>query len=290
MRLFEAIFLGIVQGVAEFLPISSSGHLAIFKNIFGLGDVGIAFDVLLHVGTLIAVFVAYWKDIKELIINGVGIIVDFIFNIMAFIKGKINKSQPEYRKIIQSNYRKFVLLVIVSTIPTGIMGILGDDLIESVSTGLVIPGICLLITGVLLLISDMLAGGKKRIGETTYKNALAIGIVQGIAILPGISRSGSTITAGLLCKFDRSYAVKYSFIMSIPSILGAAVIKLKDIGTQNLTGGEITSYVIGAIVAAIVGFISIKTMLLVVRKKKFKFFAYYCFLAGVFALVGFFIS
>lgn len=289
MNIAETIFLGIVQGIAEFLPVSSSGHLAIFKNIFGLQEMGITFDVLLHLGTLLAVFLVYWKDIKKLIIDGIGIIVDCFRNIITFIRCKIHKTKPQYIKVINSTYRRFALLIIVSTIPTGIIGILASDLIESVSAGLIIPGICLLITGVLLLISDSIESGMKKIADTSYKNAIIIGIAQGFATLPGISRSGTTITACLLSKFDRSYAVKYSFIMSIPAILGAAIVELKDIGSENLSSGLLINYLIGMVVAAVVGYISIKTMLIVVRNKKFKYFAYYCFLAGTFAIVGNFV-
>lgn len=279
MGLFEAIFLGIVQGITEFLPVSSSGHLAIFKNIFGMEDIGLSFDILFHVGTLLAVFVVYWRDIARLIYDGVGIVVDFCANIGIFFVNLSAEQKRAYRRVINSAYRKFAMLVIVSTIPTGIIGILGKDLIEEASATLLIPGLCLLITGTLLLISDSMKDGRKTPKQTTYPNAIFMGVCQGFATLPGISRSGTTITSGLVCGLRRDFAVKYSFIMSIPAIMGAAVLDLKDFGT-DVTKAEMTNGIIGMLFAAIVGYICIKTMLVIVRNKKFKFFAYYCYLIG----------
>lgn len=290
MNIFETIFLGIVQGVAEFLPVSSSGHLAIFKNIFGLSEVGLVYDILLHIGTLMAVFIVFWKDIRKLISNGILMLVDFFINISIFlhnIKNK-NKNKP-YREILSTSYRRFVMLVIVSSFPTAIIGYLMSDMIESVAAGLIVPGIGLLLSGTVLIISDLLPEGFKKSDNASWWNAIFIGVVQGVSTIPGISRSGSTITAALFCKFDRKFAVKYSFIMSIPAILGASLLELKDIGKEQLTGSEWGNYLIGMVVAGFVGFICIKTMLFIVRKRKFKFFAIYCYAAGIFAIIGNFV-
>jgi len=289
IELLQSVFLGVVQGVAEFLPVSSSGHLAIFKNIFGMEDVGVSFDVLLHIGTLIAVFIVYWKDIISLISDGIGIIIDFFANIGIFINNRVVEEKKAYRKVICNGYRKFAMLVVVSTIPTGIIGLLGEELIDQASATLIVPGVCLLITGTLLLISDSLPDGKKVPKTTSYGNAIFIGIAQGIATLPGISRSGTSITAELACGLKRDFAVKYSFIMSIPAILGAAVLKLKDFGSEGLGGYTMFTYAVGMLVSAIVGYICIKTMLVVVRNKKFKYFAYYCYAVGVVAIIGHFV-
>ncbi len=288
MSLIEAIIMGFIQGVTEFLPVSSSGHLAIFKNFFGLKEVGVAFDVLLHLGTLIAVFIAFFGDIKDLVVNGFGLLYDCIRNTGIFVSNKIKKQNKAYHQVINTPYRRFAMLVIVTTIPTGIMGILFDDIIENASKALIIPGICLLITGVLLLIADCTPEGKKDENDVTYKNAFGIGVCQGFATLPGISRSGTTIVACLVSRMDKTFAVKYSFIMSIPVILGAAILKIKDLSEQNISGGEITNYTVGMAVAAIVGYICIKTMLKVVRQKKYKMFAYYCFIMGAVSIIGFF--
>lgn len=288
MSLWNAIILGIVQGAAEFLPVSSSGHLAILKNVFGLSDVSISFDILLHMGTLIAVFLVYWRDIVRLVKDGIGIIADSCYNIYAAVARRRGQN-IRYRKVICSAYRKFAMLVIVSTIPTGILGIVTKDVIAAVEKTLLVPGICLLITGVLLLICDLLPAGRKTPKQTTWGNAVFLGLAQGFAILPGISRSGATITAGCFCGLRRDFAVKYSFIMSIPAILGAMVLEGKEVFTSELAPGELRNYLIGALVAAVVGYICIRTLLLVVRNKSFRFFAYYCFVIGAVAIIAHFV-
>ena len=143
----------------------------------------------------------------------------------------------------------------------------------------------LIITSVLLYISDLAGNGRKRVNQVRYTDAGFIGIVQGLATLPGISRSGSTITAGLLCGFDRTFAVKYSFIMSIPAVLGAVILEIKDFVALSLSGAEIRNYLIGTLVATVVGFISIRIMVSVIKKKKYKYFAYYCFVVGLAAII-----
>ena len=294
MSLLESIILGFIQGVTEFLPVSSSGHLAVFKNFFGLQEAGITFDILLHVGTLVAVFICFWKDIWELIVNGVGIIVDICKNIGVFFVNKLNGKKPgftlkPYNKIISTPYRRYVMLIIIATIPTGIMGVLFKDLIEQVSMSLIVPGICLLMTSVILLIADNTKDGRENEENVSFGKAGFVGVCQGFATLPGISRSGTTITACLLAGMDRAFAVKFSFIVSIPAILGAAVLDVPDMFKETLSSGEIVNSVVGTVVAAVVGYVCIKTMLKVVRKKKFKGFAAYCAIMGLVAVIGFFI-
>lgn len=295
MSLLESIILGFIQGVTEFLPVSSSGHLAIFKNFFGLQEVGISFDILLHVGTLVAVFICFWSDIWELIVNGVGIVIDVCKNIGRFFGNLINGKKPEYTKkdyvkVLETPYRRYVMLILIATIPTGIMGILLKDTIERVSAALLIPGICLLITSVLLLIADNAKDGNDIEGTTSYKKAGFIGICQGLATMPGISRSGTTITACLMAGLDRAFAVKFSFIVSIPAILGAAVLDIPDMFTESISMTEWVNYGVGTVVSAVVGFVCIKTMLKVVRQKKFKGFSLYCAIMGLVAIIGYFVT
>lgn len=297
MKLWEAIVMGIVQGLAEFLPISSSGHLALFKNILGIdleAAGGLLFDVMLHFGTLVAIFVVFWKDIKKLIIEGVSIIGDFFINVGRFFSNRIGqagKNEPkEYKKVIDGAYRKFVMMVIVSTIPTGIIGVLLDNFIEKASESVIIPGVGLIITAILLTIADHAELGKKRPNQISYTEAGIVGIAQGIATMPGISRSGTTITTCLKLGFDKNFAVKYSFIMSIPAVLGAVVLKLKDFASITFETATIVNYTIGTIVSAVVGYICIKTMLVIVRGKKFKGFAFYCFIVGAIAIIWNFVG
>lgn len=290
MELWKAIVMGIIQGVAEFLPISSSGHLALFKHILDidLETGGLLFDIMLHFGTLVAVFICFWKDIKKLVVEGFGILGDFFGNIGRWfynLTAKKDSGRKEMKKVVSTAYRKFVMMVLVSTIPTGILGILLKDVIETASATVLVPGICLLVTGVLLLIADFVKPGIKRPNQISYGEAGMVGIAQGIATMPGLSRSGTTITACLLCGFDKNFAVKYSFIMSIPAVLGAVVLELKDFAQIQLKPMDFLNYGVGTVVAAVVGYICIKTMLVVVRGKKFKYFACYCFLAGAIAII-----
>lgn len=286
MTLINAVILGIIQGLAEFLPISSSGHLAILEEVLKVKNAGMFFDVMLHLGTLVAIFIAYWSDIKKLVAEGIMIVRDAIINFFRFFYNITHRQKPKsYIHIVHSPYRKFVMLIIVSTIPTGIIGVVFKDVVSSASSSLLIVGICLLITGIILLVSDVLPAGNKRPNQVGYTQAGIIGVVQGLATLPGISRSGSTITACLLCGFDKSFAVKYSFIMSIPAVLGAVVLELKDFAELTIEKAELLYYGIGTLLAAIVGYICIKTMLVVVRGKKFRYFAYYCFVVGAFAII-----
>ena len=289
MSLLQAIIMGFIQGLTEFLPVSSSGHLALFKILFGVEtDTGILFDVLLHVGTLAAICVVYYKDIWKLITEGVCILRDVFINLILFFKNRIQKETEPYRRIVNSSYRKFVMLILVSTIPTGIIGFVERDVVEMASEILIVPGICLIVTAVLLFVADRVKDGDKLPKNVTYTNAFGIGIAQGIATLPGLSRSGTTITACLLSGFNRNFAVKYSFIMSIPAILGALVLELGDVAATPVSGKEILSYVIGMVIAAVVGYICIKTMLVIVRKKKFTLFAVYCLIVGAVSIGGYF--
>ena len=280
MSLLEAILMGIIQGVTEFLPVSSSGHLALFKILFSVEDVGLLFDVILHLGTLIAIFAVYYKDIWKMIVAGFSIIGDVCKNIGIFFKNITHKTKGGYHHVICNGYRKFAMLVIVSTIPTGVIGVLASDLIEQASKLLIVPGICLIMTAILLLLADHCKGGEKMPKQVTYSNAFIIGIAQGVATLPGLSRSGTTITACLLSGFNRKFAVKYSFIMSIPAVLGSLVFELSDLAAVSFTSTEIMYYLVGMVVAAVVGYICIKTMLYVVRQKKFTGFAVYCLIVG----------
>ena len=290
MSLLEALFLAVVQGVAEFLPISSSGHLAIFKNVFGVNtDTGLLYDVMLHVGTLAAVFIVYWKDIWELIREGFAIIGAALSNAFKFVANLFSQDKKEYKQVINTPYRRFVMLVIISTIPTGILGIVLSDVIENASTTLLVPGICLLVTSLLLYISEKVPEKDFNESNTSYGKGLIIGIVQGFATLPGISRSGSTITAGLFCGLERSFAVKYSFILSIPAILGAAVLELKDFNEISVGSVELVNYIVGMVVAAVVGYICIRWLLVLVKNKKFKYFSIYCFVVGIVAIVAHFV-
>ena len=291
MTIVQAIILGVIQGLTEFLPVSSSGHLAIMKNILRMDlETGALYDVLLHVATLVAICIVMRKDIVKLILEFISIVRDVFTNFLIFIDRITHKDDQYYIKIMSSAYRRFVVLIIVSSIPTAIIGFLLNDIIETVENELLVPGICLIATAVIILISDFLADGTKKPKDATVYDAFAIGTAQGIATLPGLSRSGTTITACILCGFDRKFAVKYSFIMSMPAIFGALILKLSKISSETVTGGDIAVYIVGMVIAAVVGYFALIFTTKLVQKKSFKYFAFYCFGIGVASIIAYIIS
>jgi undecaprenyl-diphosphatase len=273
MNTFVAIVLGIVQGLTEFLPISSSGHLVIFQELFGMNDLEeshLLFDTLLHFGTLLSIFLVYNKDIYYLIKEFFGILTDIS-------KGEVN--------IHASPYRKMIMLLITATIPTVIIGLLFKDMFDLMFKSIRVVGFTLLFTGFLLSISNKLISGSKDEANAKYSNAFIIGLFQGMAIMPGISRSGSTIVAGLLNGFKKEFAVKFSFLISIPAILGAAVLQIPDLLRQGIDSTIIFPYIAGTLAAAITGFIAIKFLINLLNKGKFYLFSYYCWGIGVFIIL-----
>lgn len=291
MSIIQSIFLGIVQGITEFLPVSSSGHLAILKNLLGIHiQGGLFFDILLHLGTLAAVITAFRKDIGRMIAELICIVRDIVYNISIFRHNHKEQDAKRYRKIVHNNYRKFVMLIFVSTIPTAVIGYTARDLVSITEQTLIVPGVCLILTAGLLLVADVMESEKKIPRDITYSNGFMIGVVQGLSVIPGLSRSGATITACLISGFDRKFAVKYSFIMSIPAILGAVALECGEISQNAVTVPQFFVYLAGAAAAGIVGYFVIKKMLLIVRKKKFKIFALYCLVLGIVAIAGHFVN
>lgn len=275
MSVLVAVFYGIIQGLAEFLPISSSGHLAFFHDFFGEMADSMSFDILLHLGTLAAVCIVYYKDIWELI--------KAFFSLV----GKIFREKFRFRNIKLSANEKFLVMLFVAVIPL-VIGAVIEDGVEFVRNYIWAIGILWIFNGLLLFFSDRIAAKRKEIAEEseknkTFLNALKVGLCQVIAIFPGISRSGMTITGGLLCGFDREYAVKFSFILSIPAILGANILSIKDftaIPTQY-----IIPYIFGMVAALLSGLAAIKLLSYISRKKDFRIFSVYCIIIGIIAII-----
>lgn len=271
MGYLEAVILGLVQGLAEFLPISSSGHLALLQNIFGVkGDQVLFFTVLLHVGTLISVFIIYWRDICELI-------VELFLTIKDLCTGK-------GLRLAERPVRKLGVMIIVATIPTALIGLLFNDIFNGLYLSLLAIGIGFLITGVLMFLAERIGSAHKGIEKMNFRNAVFIGVLQGIAIYPGISRSGSTLVGGLTTGLERTFAVKFAFLISIPSILGSVVLELPDAIKEGIDPQLIGPILAGMAVAAVSGFIAIKTMIQIVSKKKLSYFSYYVWALGIFTI------
>ena len=268
MSYIEAVILGLVQGLAEFLPVSSSGHLALLQQWFGIEEDNVLlFAVLLHVGTLISVLIVYWKDVWELI-KELGLTIKDICT----GKGLRLEERPT---------RKLGVMIIVATIPTGVIGILFNDFFDSLYNSVIPIGVGLIITGFLLILAERTGTSSRGIQQMNYRNALFIGTVQGIAICPGISRSGSTLFGSLICNLDRKFAVKFVFLISIPSILGSAVMETPAAIQSGLETPLIRPIAVRMIVAALSGLIAIKTMIKIVSNKKLSYFSYYVWALGL---------
>ena len=272
MTYFSAIFLGLIQGIAEFLPISSSGHLAFFQEvvaIFDTGDESIFFDVLLHLGTLAAVFVAYWAEIKALVLE---------FFTMIGVR-KLPKGQKPDRLS-----RRMILFIILGTLPLFLI-LPVKDYVEGLYQNPIFIGCAFLGTGLILFLSDRMSRGSKTIKNASLVDVLLVGCGQALATVPGISRSGTTISVGLARGFSREFAVKFSFLLSIPAVLGANILSLIDAIQEGIDWTQMPMYLAGVATAMISGYLAIRLLKYISRKGSFGGFAYYCWGIGLVTLI-----
>lgn len=272
MTLLNALILGIIQGVAEFLPISSSGHLSIAQNLLGFGIEGtddVFFDVLLHLGTLAAVFVAYWVDIREMVL-------EFFRMISDTARGKVPERVPPARRLI--------LLIVVGTLPLFLVLPIKRT-VEGLYANTFFVGGALLVTGLLLFFCDTIRKGRKNERTSTLTDVLVVGLGQAVATCPGISRSGMTISMGCFRGMERRFAVRFAFLLSIPAVLGANILQIKDVIEVGVDLKMVPVYIVGVAAAAISGYLSIRLVRMVADKGKFGAFSYYCWAAGAVTLV-----
>lgn len=269
MDIIAAIIIGIVQGLTEFLPVSSSAHLVLIPELLNINTT-LAFDVTLHIGTLVAVIGYYWKDVIE-------ILKAFFQSLKDLITGNFKE---EFKN---NQYKRLSWLLILGTIPVGLIGILFNDYIENAFNNIPLVACFLIITGFILLIAEKISSGTKDIEHTGIKDALLIGIGQACAILPGISRSGATISTSLLVGINREDAARFSFLMSIPAILGATLVEAKNI--IGLLNADLFVILAGFLAAVISGYLAIKILLKVVRESSLIIFSIYCWIIGAAALI-----
>ena len=276
MSYLSAIFLGLVQGIAEFLPISSSGHLSIFQNFFGLSGIEegghVVFDILLHLATLVAVCIFYRRDIAAIITEG----IDYVKSVGHPVPGE-KKRYPAVRLLVMMFFGTLPLFVILPF----------KDAVETLYNNTGFIGAALIFCGFLLFFSDRLPRGHKTEKNMRIRDALVIGAFQAIATVPGLSRSGCTISAGMAVGFQRKFAVRYSFLMSLPAVLGATILEVKDVAEMQggLPEGMLPKYLLGMVIAGVVGYFSIRLVNLLASKGKFGSFAYYCWAAGLISLI-----
>lgn len=270
MNWFEAVVLGVVQGLTEFLPVSSSGHLVLFQHLFGMEEPELLFDVCVHVGTLVAVVVVFYRELISLLIT-VGRLPALLSTSGGI--GPLFKTNAEFRLII---------MIIAGSVPTALLGLVFARMAEQLFGTLWLVGVTLGITGTVLWFTRHKIGTGRRIGAMRFGDALTIGLVQGLAIVPGISRSGSTIATALYLGVDRELAGRFSFLLSIPAILGALILALDgDMFQSTVPVGVI---LLGSGAAAVVGYMALKVLLRMVQSGHLFRFAPYCWLVGAMAL------
>ncbi len=304
----QAAFLGIVQGLTEFLPVSSSGHLVLFRNFLGLSEPALFFDISVHVGTMTAVILFFRKDLAAM----ASAIMGALGRRRPRIGGsRRDESGPgltpccgkdhggsghngsgthETRESIAAPGARavpdarFALLIVVGTIPTACIGLLFHGVADRLFNSVALVGWMLIITGLLLWLTRRVGRDGNGRPFLTARDALVIGLVQGLAILPGISRSGSTISAGMFLGVARETAARYSFLLSIPAILGAEALALRDLALGAVTVNA--AVLMGALTAAVTGYMALTLLLYVIRKGRLYLFAPYCWLVGVAALIA----
>lgn len=273
MDIANAVILAIVQGLTEFLPVSSSGHLVIARQLLHVEEALLTFDILVHLGTLISVVLVFWNDVKALIIAVVGIIGD------VFHGCRIGAA------ILKDDYRRLASFIIVASVPAAIMGMALKSIVYTLFSSKLAVGIFLLATGTVLWLGESFSKSHVRLSDLTLGKALCIGIAQGFAIAPGFSRSGATISAGLLVGLPKEDAARFSFLLSIPVILGAGILELKDIGTSQLAIGSRLPVIFGFIASIISGYLAIHLVLAAIRQRKLTVFAVYTWILGISVII-----
>ena len=271
MTYWNAVLLGLVQGLAEFLPISSSGHLAVLQNFLAIGGMEnhMLFDVLLHLGTLAAVILAFWKDVRDVFREGTR---------MLHLRRTPRGAKPNRRE------RRLISFLILATLPL-VPAAFASGLVESLYSNTFFIGFAFLMTGFLLFAADRMGHGNKDERSCTASDALIVGLAQAVAVVPGLSRSGTTISAGMLRGFDRNFAVRFSFLLSIPAVVGANLVSLVKAIAGGVDWSCVPMYLVGVLCAFVSGYFAIYFLRLVVQRGKFGGFCYYCWGAGLVTLL-----
>ncbi|MBI4776171.1 MAG: undecaprenyl-diphosphate phosphatase [Deltaproteobacteria bacterium] len=266
MNIFHALALGLIQGLTEFLPVSSSGHLVIFQHLFGMNEPELFFDVCLHLGTLLAVCVFVRRELVRIVRSLLGL--------------RLAERPFSVRRIGEDPDLRLLFLVAIATVATAVIALTFRHPFERLFGSPQAVGIALMITGAVLFLSRFANPWKDNVKSVRVLDALAIGIGQGLAVMPGLSRSGTTITLGLLLKLDRELAARFSFLLFIPAILGATILQFD---ARQLTGRPFP-ILLGTASAAVAGYLSLQLLMNLVKKGRLWMFAPYCFAVGVFAL------
>ena len=271
MNALQAVLLGVLQGLTEFLPVSSSGHLVLLQNLFGIKEPALLFDISLHIGTLVSICAVFFQDILS--------ILSTLIRLPALLK-----SSNGFIALFNENEDvRMAALIVLGSIPTAVIGVLFQKVTDQLFGSVWLVGIMLIVTGTLLMFTRYITGKGRSLKQVRSKDALIIGLVQGLAIIPGISRSGSTISTALFLKVDRETAGRYSFLLSLPAMIGALVMGLGSEMTYPAV--SVQNILLGSATAAIIGFIALKMLLRVVKQGHLYFFTPYCWLLGGIVLI-----
>ena len=266
MNVFQALVLGLVQGATEFVPISSSGHLVLVPWLLGWPEPGLAFDTIVHWGTLLAVLAVFWRDLVALAGAWARSLVD----------RQLNPTEA-----------KLAWLIIVGTLPAALIGFLWEDFFESLFSSPGWVAVLLLVTGVILALSEWLGKRQRSLSDLSWLDSVLVGLAQGLAIAPGISRSGATMAMGLLRGVKREAAARYSFLLATPIIFGAGLLQLVELFQANVIEARLSLLTVGFLAAAISGYLCIKFLLAYLQQGKLYIFAIYCWLVGISSLTIF---
>lgn len=270
MTYLNAALLGLVQGITEFLPVSSSGHLTLLQNIFHMEGADLMFDVLLHLGTLLPILLVYKRDIRALSRGALGL---------------IGMGKDRRRNTPKARYRRRMAILLLAGLLPLPLSLLLRGTAEQFSESTVLVGVLLLLNGGILFLAGHLSRSEKQEKDVNLLDSLLIGLSQVVAVLPGISRSGATISVGMLRGLPRSFAVKFSFLLSIPSIIGAAILSLVEAASLGFDGKMLPMYLVGMLAAAVSGYLGIRLLRWAASRSSFGGFAYYCWGAGIVALM-----
>lgn len=281
MDYLQTILLGIIQGLTEFLPVSSTGLLEFVEHALRIQGSTEFLNIVLHAGTLLTILLAMQKDVTRLCREAVRMVRDIFINIRIMIRAAKAHEEPRFIHIVTSNYRQLVILVICATIPSAIVAFLLRKVATISNGSIMYSGIGMLLTGVLLLVADMVPAGNKIPKDITWKQGILIGLVQGITVISGISRTGLVLVCGILLGFNKRLAIRFSYLLSIPAVLGAMLTQAGKIPSIMVTPRYAGTCLAGAACAALVGVFTIRAVSKFVRQRRLRMFAIWSFVLGI---------
>ncbi len=281
MDYLQTILLGIIQGLTEFLPVSSIGLLEFVEHVLRIQGSTEFLNIILHAGTLVTILLAMQKDVGRLCREAARMVRDIFINISIMIRAAKAHEDPRFIHIVTSNYRQLVVLVICATIPSGIIGLLLRKLVVISYSSIMYSGIGMLLTGMLLLVADMVPAGNKIPKDITWKQGLLIGIVQGVSVISGISRTGVVLVCGILLGFNKRLAIRFSYLLSIPAVLGAMLTQIGRLPAVIVSPRYVGTCLAGAVCAALCGILTIRAISKFLRQRRLRLFAIWSFVTGV---------